>query len=74
MWNFTLGSLLVRAGASSAVPSQQRELRGAPDPESYPMLAAAAAAWTATHDRDTYRGDLGALIDALLADARHTRP
>ena len=42
MWNFTLGSLLVRAGASSEGPSQQRELRGAPDPERYPMLAAAS--------------------------------
>jgi hypothetical protein len=31
------------------------------------MLAAAAAA----HDHDTYREDLGALIDALLADACH---
>jgi hypothetical protein len=30
------------------------------------MLAAAAAAWTAAHDRDTYRDDLAALIDALL--------
>src|SRR5919197_607128 len=70
MWNFTLGSLLVRAGASSEGPSQQRELRGAPDPERYPMLAAAAAAWTAAHDRDTYREDLEALIDALLAAAR----
>jgi AcrR family transcriptional regulator len=69
MWNFTLGSLLVRAGASSEGPSQQRELRGAPDPERYPMLAAAATTWTAAHDRDTYREDLGALIDALLADA-----
>ena len=29
------------------------------------MLAAAAAAWTAADDRDTYREDLGALIDAL---------
>ena len=72
MWNFTLGSLLVRAGASSEGPSQQRELRAAPDPERYPMLAAAAAAWTAAHDRDTYREDLEALIDALLADARHS--
>lgn len=36
MWNFTLGSLLVRAGASS-------------------------------EGRDTYREDLGTLIDALLA-------
>ena len=61
MWNFTLGSLLVRAGASSEGPSQQRELRGAPDPERYPMLAAAAAAWTAAHDRDTLpRGSRGA--------------
>jgi hypothetical protein len=34
-----------------------------------PTLATAAAAWTAAHDRDTYREDLGALIDALLADA-----
>jgi hypothetical protein len=66
MWNFTLGSLLVRAGASSEGQSQQRALRGAPDPERYPMLAAAAATWTAAHDRDTYREDLGTLIDALL--------
>jgi AcrR family transcriptional regulator len=72
MWNFTLGSLLVRAGASSEGPSQQRELRGAPDLRRYPMLAAAAATWTAAHDRDTYRADLGALIAALLADARHS--
>ena len=70
MWNFTLGSLLVRAGASSEGPSQQRELRGAPDPERYPMLAAAAAAWTAADDRDTYREDLEALIDALLRPTR----
>jgi hypothetical protein len=69
MWNFTLGSLLVRAGASAEGPSRQRELRGAPDPDRYPMLAAAAAAWTAAHDRDTYREDLETLIDALLADA-----
>ena len=70
MWNFTLGSLLVRAGENSEAPSQQRELRGAPDPERYPMLAAAAAAWTTAHDRDTYREDLERLIDALLTDAR----
>jgi AcrR family transcriptional regulator len=71
MWNFTLGSLLVRAGASSEGPSQQRELRGSPDPEHYPMLAAAATAWTTAHDHDTYLNDLEALIDALLADACH---
>jgi len=70
MWNFTLGPLLVRAGSRSEGPSQQRELRGSPDPERYPMLAAAAPAWTAAHQRDTYRKDLGALIDALLAGAR----
>jgi hypothetical protein len=69
MWNFTLGCLLARAGANSEGPSQQQELRGAPDPERYPTLAAAAATWTAARDRDTYREDLGALIDALLADA-----
>ena len=73
MWNFTLGSLLVRAGASSEGTSQQRELRGTPDPARYPMLAAAAAAWTAAHDRDTYHEDLGTLIDALLAGARPVR-
>jgi hypothetical protein len=33
------------------------------------MLAAAAATWTAAHDRDSYREDLEALIDALRADA-----
>jgi AcrR family transcriptional regulator len=72
MWNFTLGSLLVRAGTSSERPSQQRELRGAPDPERYPTLAAASAAWTAAHGHDTYREDLEVLIDALLADAGHS--
>ncbi len=63
MWNFTLGALLVRAGASTEGPSQQRELRGAPDASRFPALAAAASAWT---ERDTYREDLAALIDALL--------
>jgi AcrR family transcriptional regulator len=67
MWNFTLGSLLVRAGASSETRSQQRELRRAPDPKRYPMLAAAAAAWTSAQGRDTYRKDLETLIDGLLA-------
>ena len=60
MWNFTLGALLVRAGASAEAPSRQHELRGTPDPERYPMLAAAAAAWSAAHGRDTYRGPQGA--------------
>lgn len=66
MWNFTLGSLLVRAGASAEGPSRQRALRGAPDPERYPTLATAAATWTAAHDQDTYRDDLASLLDALL--------
>lgn len=73
MWNFTLGSLLVRAGASSERPSQQRALRASPDPERYPILAAAATAWAAAHDHDPYHADLGALIDALLVDACHAR-
>ena len=38
------------------------------------MLAATAAAWTAAHDRDTYREDLAALIDTLLADASAPEP
>src|SRR3954453_19187630 len=66
MWNLTLGSLLVRAGASSEEPSPQRGLRGSADPGRYPMLAAAAAAWTEADDRATYHEDLEALIDALL--------
>jgi AcrR family transcriptional regulator len=65
MWNFTLGALLVRAGANAEGPSRQRELRGAPDPDRFPMLAAAAATWTAADDRDTYRDDLEALIGVL---------
>jgi AcrR family transcriptional regulator len=69
MWNFTLGSLLVRAGADAEGSSEQRRLRAAPDPQRYPMLAAAAAAWTVDRARDTYRDDLEALIDALLAGA-----
>ncbi|HEY1518461.1 MAG TPA: TetR/AcrR family transcriptional regulator C-terminal domain-containing protein [Solirubrobacteraceae bacterium] len=70
MWNFTLGSLLVRAGASAEGPNPQRELRGAPDPARYPTLAAAAATWTTEQARDTYRDDLDALIDALVAKDR----
>ena len=70
MWNFTLGSLLVRAGSKSDAASQQRRLRGAPDPARYPMLAAAAATWSAARGGDSYRDDLEVLIDALLADAR----
>jgi hypothetical protein len=70
MWNFTLGALLVRAGASFEGPSQQQELRGAPDRERYPALADAAAAWTAAGERDTYRDDLAVLIDALLSGHR----
>src|SRR5437763_4623665 len=69
MWNFTLGSLLVRAGASAEGPSQQRELRGAPDPERYPMLAAAAAAWTAAPHPATHREDRGARVHTMPADA-----
>jgi AcrR family transcriptional regulator len=72
MWNFTLGALLVRAGARSEMPSRQQGLRGAPDPGRYPMLAAAAAAWTEAHDIDTYREDLEALVDALLMNAGHS--
>ena len=40
MWNFTLGSLLVRAGAASEDRAGSRSLRGAPDAERYPILAA----------------------------------
>jgi hypothetical protein len=74
MWNFTLGSLLVRAGASVEGPDRQRQLRGAPDPARYPLLAAAAATWTAAAGRDSYRDDLGALIDAQLTPARGRPP
>ncbi len=74
MWNFTLGSLLVRAGASSEGPSQQQRLRGRPDPTRHPHLASAAAAWTTAHGSDTYRQDLEALIDALLAPSSGGRP
>ena len=36
------------------------------------MLTAAAAAWRAADDRDTYRDDLEALIDALLPGSGHS--
>src|SRR3954454_23508019 len=62
MWNFTLGSLLVRAGARAEGPSRQRELRGSPDPERYPTLAAAAAAGHAGSRRHTYPREPGAAV------------
>ena len=68
MWQFTLGALLVRAGAMLEGPSQQQSVRGAPDPERFPMLAAAAAEWRASHGVDTYLSDLDALLEALLGD------
>ncbi|MGA9856981.1 MAG: helix-turn-helix domain-containing protein [Solirubrobacteraceae bacterium] len=67
MWQFTLGALLVRAGASAEGPSVQAQLRGAPDPERYPTLAASAPTWRSIHGRDTYPTDLAVLLDGLLA-------
>jgi AcrR family transcriptional regulator len=67
VWEFTLGALLVRAGIAGDRPSVQGELRGAPDPERYPTLARAAAAWRDAHGHDTYHADLAELLDALLA-------
>jgi AcrR family transcriptional regulator len=66
-WQFTLGALLVRAGAALDRPSVQASLRGAPDAERYPTLAAAAAGWRSAHGRDTYLDDLEVLLDAQLA-------
>jgi AcrR family transcriptional regulator len=66
-WQFTLGALLVRAGATLDRPSVQETLRGAPDAERYPTLAAAAARWRSAHGRDTYLDDLAVLLDAQLA-------
>ena len=127
MWEFTLGALLVRAGARAPsgpvvsgpvvsgpvvsepvvsepvvsgpvvsgpvvsepvggptsgpasgpapAPSVQARLRGAPDPERYPTLAASAPTWRAIEGRDTYAADLGTLLDGLLAGAsRVTAP
>src|SRR5215470_8392583 len=67
MWQFTLGALLVRAGTERQGLSVQESLRGAPDPNLYPTLAEAAAAWRMAHHRDTYLEDLDALLGALLA-------
>jgi AcrR family transcriptional regulator len=90
MWEFTLGALLVRAGArapsgpvggpvrepaggsvsgATPAPSVQARLRGAPDPERYPTLAASAPTWRTIEGRDTYPADLGTLLDGLLAGA-----
>jgi|SRR5215470_1228541 len=67
MWEFTLGALLVRAGTERQGLSVQESLRAAPDPNLYPTLAEAAAAWRMAHHRDTYLEDLDALLGALLA-------
>lgn len=66
VWEFTLGALLVRAGIALDRPSVQQAVRGAPDPDRYPTLARAAAAWRQAYTRDTYSSDLRQLIDALL--------
>lgn len=69
-WQFTLGALLVRAGATLDRPSIQATLRGAPDGARYPTLAAAAATWRSAHGRDTYGDDLEVLLDAQLRSVR----
>ena len=72
MWHYTLGSLLVRAGAAGDQPpsrSVQAQLRGAPDPGRYPTLAASAPTWRRIHGVDTYRQDLETLLDGLLTGA-----
>lgn len=88
MWEFTLGALLVRAGTreptrpardreparSMPAPSVQARLRGAPDPERYPTLAASASTWRAMEGRDTYPKDLETLLDALLTGAARAAP
>jgi len=66
LWQFTLGALLVRAGASAPRPSGQAAVRGAPDAARFPLLARAAGAWRSAHGADTYGDDLAALLDALL--------
>jgi AcrR family transcriptional regulator len=66
IWQFTIGALLVRAGASAAGASQQSQVRGAPDAERYPTLARAAAGWTAAHGRDMYRDDVDVLVRTVI--------
>lgn len=66
MWHFTLGSLLVRAGAAAEGPSVQAQLRGGPDPGRFPTLAASAPVWREIHGVDTYARDLEVLLDGLL--------
>lgn len=68
LWHFTLGSLLVRAGARPGGRSVQAQLRGAPDPARYPTLAASAPIWREIDGVDTYRRDLATLLDGLLSD------
>ena len=68
MWHFTLGALLIRAGAHAEGPSVQAQLRGAPDPGRFPTLAASAPVWREIHGVDTYPHDLRRLLDGLLSD------
>lgn len=50
--------------------SVQAELRGAPDPQRFPTLAASARTWRAIDGVDTYAEDLAVLLDGMLAGAR----
>jgi len=66
MWQFTLGTLLLRAEATSHGATVQQQLRGSPDPQHHPTLAATASHWTAAQSSDTYLADLTTLLDGLL--------
>lgn len=69
MWHVTLGTLLVNTGADTSNADAQHRLRGGPDPDRYPALAAAAPAWNAAHQRDTYLADLANLLQGLVRTA-----
>lgn len=71
-WRYTVGHLIVRyeTGQNGAklkhTPGVLRQLSSI-DTQQFPILAELTGFWPAARKRDTYREDLAALIDGLLA-------
>lgn len=73
MWHVTLGTLLLRAEATSHGDTARQQLRGSSDPQHHPPLTATASHWTAAQSRDTYLADLTTLLDGLLGTGHPRR-
>jgi hypothetical protein len=71
LWTFTVGDIVVRAGAKrrrrgSNRPNLRDRLIAGVDADTYPRLAEVGTRWSALTARGDYRAGLEALLTGLL--------